>query len=120
MEIRSYKDLIVWQKSMEMVRLIYRSTRAFPNDEKFGLVSQLRRAAVSVPSNIAEGYGRNSTQDYVRFLRMAIGSIYEVQTQVEISFGENFLTEQAYRNITKLLVEIEKMSVSLVKKIDGK
>ena len=118
MGIRSYRDLIVWQKSMDMVREIYRITKTFPNDERFGLVGQLRRAAVSVPSNIAEGYSRNSTQDYVRFLRMATGSLYEIQTQLEISFEENFFTKQDYENISVLIMEIEKMLVLLTKKID--
>ncbi len=103
---------------MDIVRLIYRTTKAFPDDEKFGLVSQLRRSAVSVPSNIAEGYGRNSTLDYVRFLRMAIGSLYEIQTQLEIAIGESYIAEQDHKNILMLIVEVEKMSASLVKKID--
>ena len=103
---------------MDMVRLIYRITRAFPNIEKFGLVNQLRRGAVSVPSNIAEGYGRNSTQDYIRFLRMAIGSLYEIQTQLEIAFEENFISEQEHKNISGLSTEIEKMLITIVKKIN--
>jgi len=117
MNIESYKDLIVWQKSMDMVQLIYRQTRSFPNDERFGLVSQLRRAAVSVPSNIAEGYGRNSTQDYIRFLRIAIGSLCEVQTQLEIAFKENYMKKNEFAIISNLVTEIEKMTISLVKKI---
>ncbi len=103
---------------MDMVRLIYREPKTFPDDEKFGLVSQLRRSAVSVPSNIAEGYGRNSTQDYVRFLRVAVSSLYEIQTQVEVAFSESFLAEKCYRTIASLLLEIEKMLVSLAKKIN--
>lgn len=103
---------------MEIARLIYRITRTFPNDERFGLISQLRRSAVSVPSNIAEGYGRNSTRDYVRFLRMAIGSLYEIQTQLEISLNENFITEQNLGIISPLIVEVEKMLISLAKKIE--
>ena len=117
MSIRSYKDLIVWQKSMEMVRLIYQATKAFPDDERFGLVSQLRRGAVSVPSNIAEGYGRNSTLDYIRFLRMAIGSLYEIETQLEIAFRENLLAKQERDKISILIEENEKMLISLVKKV---
>ena len=102
---------------MEMVSLIYRETRAFPPDERWGLINQLRRAAVSVPNNIAEGYGRNSTQDYVRFLNMATGSLYEIQTQLEISLRERFLAEQSYKIISVLVDEIGKMLVSLAKKL---
>jgi len=118
MSIKSYRDLIVWQKSMDMVRIIYSETRAFPNEETFGLVSQLCRAAVSVPSNIAEGYGGNSTQDYVRFLRMATGSAYEIDTQLEIALREGFLPQQSYGTISKLIDEIQKMLIALSRKID--
>ncbi|RPI59311.1 MAG: four helix bundle protein, partial [Planctomycetaceae bacterium] len=77
--IRSYKDLQVWQKSMELAGQIYEATQKFPADERFGLTSQLRRAAVSVPSNIAEGYGRGTRKDYKRFLQVARGSLYELE-----------------------------------------
>ena len=83
--IRSYRDLVVWQKAMELVAEIYQRTRAFPMDEMFGLVSQMRRAAVSIPSNIAEGYGRASTGEYKQFLGHARGSLWEVETQILIA-----------------------------------
>jgi four helix bundle protein len=73
--MKNYRDLIVWQKAMRLVTEIYRFTEGFPKDERYGLTSQLRRSSVSLPSNMAEGYGRNSTQDYVRFLRIANGSL---------------------------------------------
>ncbi len=79
-QIRSYRDLRVWQAAMELVTEVYQISKAFPRDELYALTSQLRRCAVSIPSNVAEGYGRNSTSDYVRFLRMAMGSLYELQT----------------------------------------
>lgn len=120
MNIKSYRDLIVWQKSMDMVQLVYRITRTFPDEERFGLISQLRRGAVAVPSNIAEGYGRNSTQDYVRFLKMATGSLYEVQTQLEIAARESFLNEPDKVSISGLLEEIEKMLVSIIKKLNNR
>ena len=78
MGIKSYRDLVVWQKSMELVTDMYTITKVFPKEELYALTSQIRRSAVSVPSNIAEGYGRNSTQDYVRFLQIACGSLYEL------------------------------------------
>jgi four helix bundle protein len=116
-EVKSYRDLIVWQKGLELTRLIYRITRAFPEDERYGLASQLRRSSVSVPSNIAEGYGRNSTTDYIRFIRMATGSLYEVQTQLEIGFAENMISEADYASSMNLCRELEKMLVTLAKKL---
>ena len=80
-EIRTYRDLIVWQKSMALVTDVYRVTRVFPKNEQYGLTSQLRRCAVSIPSNIAEGYGRRASNDYLRFLSIANGSLFELQTQ---------------------------------------
>jgi four helix bundle protein len=82
--VQSYRDLIVWQRAVQMSVAIYRLTAAFPRDELYGLTSQLRRAGVSVASNIAEGYGRGSTGEYKQFLGMARGSNMEVQTQLEI------------------------------------
>ena len=82
--VESYRDLIVWQKSMDFVVAIYRETDAWPQQEKFGLVHQLRRSAVSIPSNIAEGQGRRSDREFVRFLRIAHGSLREAETQVTI------------------------------------
>ncbi len=77
-KIKTYRELIVWEKSMSLVNQIYKVSKQFPNDENFGLTSQLRRSAVSVPSNIAEGYGRNSLNDYIRFLNISVGSLYEI------------------------------------------
>jgi four helix bundle protein len=76
--MKSYRDLIVWNKSISLVTLIYFALKKFPDEEKFGLVSQIKRSSVSIPSNIAEGYGRNYTKDYSRFLQIARGSLYEM------------------------------------------
>ena len=78
--IKTFRDLIVWQKSMHLVTQIYWASGDFPKQEFYGLISQLRRSAVSIPSNIAEGYGRRSTGDYVGFLQIIVGSLYELQT----------------------------------------
>ena len=94
--MRNCRDLVVWQKAMELVAEIYNHTKSFPEDERYGLTLQLRRSAVSLPSNMAEGYGRNSTQDYVRFLRIANGSLFELQTQLEIDHNLGFLTEERF------------------------
>jgi len=83
--VRTYRDLVAWQKAMEMAEQVYRATKGFPDEEKFGLVSQMRRAAVSVPSNIAEGFGRGRGPDFRRFLEIAKGSLFEVQTQGELA-----------------------------------
>ena len=107
--IVSFRDLIVWQKSMQMVTEIYKICNKFPDSEKFGLSLQMKRSAVSIPSNIAEGYGRNSTNDYIRFLQIAISSLYEFQTQLEISKNLNYISENTFERINKNTVEIEKM-----------
>ena len=80
--MKSYSDLIVWQKSVTMVTLVYRLVHNFPKDEKFALTSQIKRSTVSIPSNIAEGYGRNYTKEYARFLQISRGSLFEMQTQL--------------------------------------
>jgi four helix bundle protein len=84
-EIKSFRDLKVWQRSMEMAKAVYRLTQAFPKEEIYGLRSQMRRAAVSIPSNIAEGHGRLGTREYRQFLGIARGSNFELQTQLEIA-----------------------------------
>jgi four helix bundle protein len=88
--MKTYRDLQVWQKAMQLVTEIYGNTRSFPAEELYGLTSQIRRCAVSIPAKLAEGYGRNSTQDYVRFLRIASGSLYELQTLLEIACNLTF------------------------------
>ena len=84
--VNSYRDLLVWQKSMSVVTEIYAIAQGFPSSEIYALTSQIRRSAISIPSNIAEGYGRNSTGDYKRFLQIAAGSLFELQTQNRNSF----------------------------------
>ena len=115
--MKTYRDLIVWQKSMDLVFLVYNATNQFPKEEVYNLTSQIRRSSVSVPSNIAEGYGRNSSGDYVRFLQIASGSLYELQTQLEISFRMEYLTEEKFNELNSLSIEIEKMLSSLISKI---
>ncbi len=115
--MNSYRDLIVWQKSMNLVTLIYKQTNKFPDDEKFGLTSQIKRSSVSIPSNIAEGYGRNYRKDYSRFLQISRGSLYECQTQLEIAVNLKFITIDDIKEINELSLEVEKMLNSLIKKI---
>lgn len=104
-----YKSLIVWQKSMALVSKIYHLSSDFPADEKFGLTSQMRRAAVSVPSNIAEGQARRTTGDYVRFVSNAEGSLAELETQLLIAIELNYLERRDATGCFELMVEIRKM-----------
>ena len=114
--IKNYKDLIVWQKSMDLVELIYQYLEEFPKKEEFCLSDQIRRSAISVPSNIAEGYGRNYRQDYKRFLCISRGSLYELQTQIEIAHRLKYLNDKE-NNLQDSLTEIEKMLNSLLNKL---
>ena len=118
--MKTYRDLLVWQKSMVLVTEIYRLSKSFPKDEIYGLTSQMRRCSVSIPSNIAEGYGRNSTIDYIRFLRLATGSLYELQTQIEISLNLRYLKKTDFDQLYESSREIERMLSSLTKKLNDK
>lgn len=118
-EIKSYRDLIVWQKAMQATVLIYESSNIFPREEQFALTSQLRRSAVSIPSNIAEGYGRGSKPDYVRFLQIARGSLFEAQTQIELAIQLKFVPHPDIVEIQDLLQEIERMLNSMISKLSS-
>lgn len=91
MEVFSYRDLSVWQLAMQLTEAVYAVTRSFPQIELYALANQLQRAAVSIPSNIAEGHARNTTRDYLRFVSIAMGSLAEVETQIELAARLNYL-----------------------------
>jgi four helix bundle protein len=112
-KIGGYKDLVVWQKSITLVKLVYQLTATFPNDERFGLISQMRRAAVSIPSNIAEGQARRTTPDFIRFLSMAEGSLAELNTQIVIAMELKYCTPVQTVESIGLGEEIRKMLNSL-------
>lgn len=118
--MKTYRDLLVWQKSMVLVTEIYKLSKSFPKYETYGLTSQMRRCAVSIPSNIAEGYGRNSTIDYIRFLRLAAGSLYELQTQIEISLNLRYLNKIDFDQLYESSREVERMLSSSTKKLSDK
>jgi four helix bundle protein len=118
-EIRDYKDLLVWQKGMQLARQVYQLTQSFPTEEKFGLVSQMRRAAVSVPSNVAEGQARNTTGEFVQFVSHAEGSLAELDTQIRLSIELGFCREPAVKSIQELIVEEQKMLKSLRRSLKG-
>jgi four helix bundle protein len=116
--INSYRDLLVWQKSMDLVTEVYKITQNFPSSELYTLTSQIRRSAISIPSNIAEGYGRNSTADYKRFLQISFGSLFELQTQIEIAFNLNYISQYIFDEIFEKAKELDRMLVSLIKRIN--
>ena len=109
----SYRDLIVWQKSMDLVVEVYKLAEKLPKQEAYGLSDQMRRAAVSIPSNIAEGHGRNSKNDFIRFLSIAQGSRAELETQMDICVRLNFLTTEEIAAMEDLATQIIKMIVSM-------
>ena len=115
--MKSHKDLIVWQKSMLLVKRLYEITSSYPKDEIFGITSQMRRAAVSIPSNIAEGYGRLYEKDTVRFLSTALGSASELETQMLISKQLMLASDQELDDLLMLNNEIIRMLVALSKKL---
>jgi four helix bundle protein len=105
-----FKELEIWKKSRIFCSNIYQITSTFPNDEKFGITNQLRRASISIPSNIAEGSSRNSNKDFARFLEIAIGSAYEIETQLLIASDLNFLKQENLEPLISQLEEIIKMT----------
>ena len=115
MEPAAYSQLIVWQKAMELVDLVYDAMRDFPADERFRLRDQLSRAVVSIPSNIAEGNGRGSRADYAHFLCIARGSLYETMTQLEIAKRQGYVSSiESFQNLGD---EIRKMLSSMIAKL---
>jgi four helix bundle protein len=119
-KIKTYRDLLVWQKSMKLVTHIYQTTKLFPKDEQYGLSAQLRRCAVSVPSNIAEGFGRNGTSEFIRFLQISISSLFEAQTQLEIALNLEYIQNEKFKVLFELTREIERMLSSLMKQLTEK
>lgn len=120
MGIESYKDLDAWKLSIRVTRFVYRASEKFPPDERFGLTSQIRRAAVSVPSNIAEGWGRGTTSDYARFLRMARGSLYEVETQCVVARELGFMSDEVFQSMDEVITECSKVLFGLLRSVERK
>ena len=113
--MKSHQDLTVYQKSMDLVVDVYKVTKNFPPEEKFGITSQIRRSAISIPSNIAEGAARQSKKDFSRFLYFSLGSLAELETQLEISIRLEFLKEQD--EIQEELIYIRRMLLKLIKSL---
>ena len=116
-KLRSYQDLIVWRKSLILVKNVYQTTARFPQSEIFGITSQIRRSAISVPSNIAEGYARKTDGELSRFLLIALGSASELETQILISKELKFITEAEFSKINNLTTEVLKLLNSFIRKV---
>ena len=118
--LKNYKELKVWRRSYQLCLEIYRITKGFPKEERYGLTSQIRRAAVSVPSNIAEGYGRKTTPEYIRFLYIAYGSNCELETQILISGDLGYIESGKLEILLEGIGEVERMLKALIKSIEKK
>ena len=117
-KIKSYKDLLIWQKGIEITEKVYLTTNNFPENELFSLTNQIRRASVLILSNIAEGFGRNSTKSYMNFLKISRGSLYELETQLIIADRLNYISDnELLKSINDLLSEEGKMINSYINKL---
>ncbi|RJE70411.1 MULTISPECIES: four helix bundle protein [Reichenbachiella] len=115
--MHKYKELKVWKKAMDLVEEVYSAVKKFPDDEKFGLTSQMKRCSTSIPSNIAEGAGRNTGKDFNRFLDMAVGSLFELETQTLLSARLGFMPNENQEVILKQISEIHLMTIGLKKSL---
>ena len=118
--LKNYKDLLVWQKAYQLCLAVYRATKGYPHEERYGLTSQIRRAAVSVPSNIAEGYGRKTTLEYIRFLYIAYGSNCELETQLLLSGDLGYIEAVTLAALQDETGEVERMLKALMKSLESK
>lgn len=116
----SYKDLLVWQRALELVTMVYKATSKFPKEETYTLTSQVRRAAISIPSNIAEGSARNTSKSFLYFLDIAVGSLRELETQLIISVNLEYLNEEEFSDLDAKLNEVGKMMSGLKRSIANK
>lgn len=109
--------MLIWQKGLALVTKIYKVTKTFPKEEVFGLTSQIRRSSISVPGNIAEGYGRGSDTELLRFTNIAVASLFELQTQIEIAYNIEYLSEPDFKSLYEDTRELEIMIISFSNKI---
>lgn len=116
----SYKDLLIWQKGIQIVKMTYQLTDVFPKEEIYSLTSQIKRAVVSIPSNIAEGYGRQSTQSYISFIRISRGSLFELETQLIVADELNFIKDKKlFSELLEMILEETKMINSFLSKLES-
>ncbi len=118
-EIENYKDLKIWQKGMEIAEKCYYLTQSFPKEELYGMTQQIRRASASIPANIAEGYGRRSKAEYVRFLNIAQGSINELETHLILSSRVGLCSQEKIEPILNLSQETARMTIALIRKLNS-
>lgn len=119
-KLKNYRELKVWQRSYQLCLEIYKTTKGFPDEEKYGITSQLRRAAVSVPSNISEGYGRKTTLEYIQFLYIAYGSICEMGTQILLSGDLGYINTGKLEMLNEGIGEVERMLKALIRSLEKK
>ena len=115
--IKNYKDLTVWKRAYQLCLTVYSATKEFPREERYGLISQIRRAAVSIPGNIAEGHGRKSKAEYIQFLYVAYGSICELETQVMLADDLKYAGEGSLRRVQEDIGDVERMLKGLIKSL---
>jgi four helix bundle protein len=118
--LKNYKELKVWQKAYELCLIIYKTTKTFPKEERYGLTSQIRRAAVSIPSNIAEGYGRRTTGEYIQALYVAYGSQCEIETQILLAGDLGFIKADDLEKLNKDVGDVERMLKGLIRSLEKK
>jgi len=118
--LKNFKELKVWEKAYQLCLDLYKATADFPNEEKYGLSSQMRRSAISIPSNIAEGYGRKTIPDYVRCLYIAYGSTCELETQTLLSGDLSYLNKADQSSLLEKIKEVERMLMALIKSLENK
>ncbi len=119
-KIRSYKDLLIWKSGMDLVREVYRVSQKFPEEELFGMCSEMRRAAISVPTNIAVGFNRSNKDEFKHFLFVALGLCSELETQLEIGCGLNYVSSKDHEGCCAILQKINGMTRNLIKRLDQK
>jgi four helix bundle protein len=115
--MRSFRDLKVWEKSHQLTLLVYKETAHFPKEELYGLISQIRRACSSIPANIAEGSGRQTNNDFARFLQIAFGSACELEYHLLLAYDLKMLSLEDYKQLENLLLEVKKMLTSFIQKL---
>lgn len=119
-KLKTHKDLTAWQKSYALCLLIFKFVKKFPKSEEYGLSSQIKRSALSVPSNIAEGYNRHQTKEYIRFLYIAYSSLAELETQLMLAKDLNYISLDNYESTTSLLIETQKIMSGLIKSLKNR
>jgi four helix bundle protein len=116
-DIRTFRDLVAWQKGVALSLMVYRLTKRFPDEEKFGMISQMRRSAVSIPANIAEGYGRGRRAEYIRYLEIGRGSLFELQTYVELAREMQWVDGEDLAAVARLADEVDRVVSALLRSL---